>query len=277
MNLMITLVFYQEADPYKSKGTGVVYIHNSFNATIIDKLSYRSDNLEALFVNIKINSIIKTVGVIYNPPSGDNKMFLCELQQIIENCSSTDVQILGDFNFDLHKISNENDQKFEEIILTGGMFPLISLATHAKPNCNKTCIDNIFTNQPESVKISGTIEQSVSHHFSVFCFSTVKHSPTKKEAVAQHYDFSKSKTELFIADLQKTLQQECTFTSLSEFLEMYDEKIDKYFKLENPKITKRNWKVNPWITDGLINSIRKKDKLYFASKHTTSVKIVMVT
>ena len=35
-------------------------------------------------------------------------------------------------------------------------------------------------------------------------------------------------------------------------------KIDKYFKLENPKITKRNWKVNPWITDGLVISIKKK-------------------
>ena len=44
------------------------------------------------------------------------------------------------------------------------------------------------------------------------------------------------------------------------------------FKIKNPKISKRNWKVNPWITDGLIISIRKKDELYSDWKKTTSSK-----
>ena len=61
--------------------------------------------------------------------------------------------------------------KDEELILTNGMFPLISLCTHARPECRETCIDNILTNEVSSVIMSGTIEQSVSHHFSIFQFT----------------------------------------------------------------------------------------------------------
>ena len=47
-----------------------------------------------------------------------------------------------------------------------------------------------------------------------------------------------------------------------DFLNIYNAKIDNFFKLEKPKLSKRNWQVNPWITDGLITSINKKKETY---------------
>ena len=163
---------------------------------------------------------------------------------------------------------------FNIMILTSGAFPLISIATHAKPNFKETCIDNILTNEPNSVILTGTIEESVSNHFSIFSFMNIELNQIKKEPVAQHYEFSDSKTELFIDSLKNSLDCNDSFCNdnFVQFLELYDQKIDEHFKLKNPKISKRNWKVNPWITDGLIISIRKKDELYKDWKKTTSAK-----
>ena len=47
-------------------------------------------------------------------------------------------------------------------------------------------------------------------------------------------------------------------------------KLKKKFKLDQPKIFKRNWQVNPWITDGLVTSINKKGDLYNTWKGTTT-------
>ncbi len=44
---------------------------------------------------------------------------------------------------------------------------------------------------------------------------------------------------------------------------MYTSQVDKFFKLETPKITKRTQSANPWITDGLIISIDAKHKLCY--------------
>ena len=68
---------YQDTDVNKSKGTGVaLYIHNSLSAKEDNFLSQRSENLESLFVKLKLGTEEHTVGVVYNPPSGDKANLL---------------------------------------------------------------------------------------------------------------------------------------------------------------------------------------------------------
>ena len=57
---------------------------------------------------------------------------------------------MGDFNINLFKDCKTNSL-FEEYILSNGFFPTISIVTHHKPNCKKSCIDNILTNRPELI------------------------------------------------------------------------------------------------------------------------------
>ena len=91
--------------------------------------------------------------------------------------------------------------------------------------------------------------------------------------MAFNYDFSESKTELFVKRLE-ILSDESKNSlgdDLDDFLNIFNTKIDEFFKLDQPKISKRNWLVNPWITEGLIISINKKESLYENWKRTTSV------
>ena len=123
--------FYQDPYPGKRKGSGVaLYVHKSMNASVDRTLSHTSQNLETLFIKININSQIQTVGVAYRPPNGNFENFLSEFQCILHNCPTKNLYLMGDFNVDLHKIDNENSKAYEELILTSGMFPLISASTH---------------------------------------------------------------------------------------------------------------------------------------------------
>ena len=123
--------FYQDIQPGKGKGTGVgLYIHNSLNATVIDKFSHSTPNLETLFVSISNHPQPITVGVLYRPPNGSSDAALNELSSIIESLPKKSVYIMGDFNIDLHTPNSKLVNELEEIALTTGFIPLISLNTH---------------------------------------------------------------------------------------------------------------------------------------------------
>ena len=78
---------YQHKLNDKKKGSGVaLYIHNSLNATIYDKLSQVTENLETLFVTISGDNPI-TIGTLYRPPNGNLEKALDELSSIIDIAS----------------------------------------------------------------------------------------------------------------------------------------------------------------------------------------------
>ncbi len=133
---------------------------------------------------------------------------------------------MGDFNFDLHKLEGVNSQAFEELILQQGIYPLISVCTHAKPGCRETCIDNILSNTPSDVIVTGTIELDASHHHAVFQLSNISHDNVEKEAEKQYYDFRNSNIELFLSDLEKFARPlNHVYVTFEDFLEFYDKKL----------------------------------------------------
>ena len=57
-----------------------------------------------------------------------------------------------------------------------GFTPVISTATHKKPDCHFTCIDNIFGNNSERVVYSCTLKSHISHHRSLILKYSLKNS-----------------------------------------------------------------------------------------------------
>ena len=111
-----------------------------------------------------------TIGAIYRPPSADFYKSLEELAYILQQLPKKFTHIIGDFNVDLHKDTSCEVKEFESIMLTNGFLPLISIHTHEKPGCNKSCIDNVFTNSINDYITSGTISKIISHHLPIFFY-----------------------------------------------------------------------------------------------------------
>ena len=272
---------YQSKIEGKKKGSGLgLYINRKYNFTLNDSLSLCNQNIEALFVNITGMEKPIVIGALYRPPNGDIKKFNSELENIFNELNAlttSDCYILGDFNINLHCLTLSPHQKFEELVITSGFTPLISTATHQHPNCAKTCIDNILTNNVENISISGTIDLNVSNHSAIFHFSRLIPSVVNSSGkITIHYKYSKENIDKFCTDLSERLKTALLNNAdknFESFTTAFQASVDAGCKLAVPKTTKRNAVTNPWITSGLIRSISKKDELYSNWKKSISNKL----
>ena len=267
--------FYNETIPDKTKGTGVaLYVHNSFNATLNKHACTLTHDIESLFINITKNKTLINVGVIYRPPNGNVKEFLNEFEKIILHLPKSTTFIMGDFNLDLLKTNVTDINHYEEIFLSHGLFPLISLATHHIPSKIGSCIDNIFTNDIDSIVESGIVDDSGTHHSPIFSISNLNLNDRvqKNPQHVQYYNFSRKNLDNLVEDLGENynnlIGDDPNTPDFSKFFNTFSEAVDKSCKLKKPKTSKRNTINNPWITESIINAIDTKKKYYKEWKKT---------
>jgi len=268
--------FFGDVLPGKFKGSGVaLYVHESFNATLNSQACSVTPDIEYIFVKVSINKKVINIGAIYRPPNGNTDQYFKDYENVIKTLPKGPTFVLGDFNFDLFKTGDVNVDRHEETSILHGLFPLISLATHERSSSKRgTCIDNIFTNCTDNITHSGTIQDIGINHSPIFSLSYLNLNQTKSKTPAQtqFYSFSKENVDSLVDELaqqrQNLLGPNPEIPDFSAFLNTYQEAVDKTCKLSKPKTTKRNAINNPWITDGIIESINEKKKLYTSWKKT---------
>jgi len=258
--------FYQSVIEGKHKGTGVaLYIDEQFNSEILDEASICTNDLESLFIKLSRPSCSEAlvVGVIYRPPNGDPKAFLDKFRDICALLPESGARVMGDFNIDFFQMHNNTNlaSQFEDLIISHGLSPAISIPTHQRSNCRPTCIDNILTNDIDKVIHSGTLSDSIGDHLPVFELSTIYFAKPAVEKHIKYYDYSNKNLENFTQNLSEKLADHQVSHDFVNFVNIFSEALDDTCKLERPKVTKRTRMNNPWITDGLIAAIDRKHEL----------------
>ena len=269
---------YSSKIPNKSKGTGLgIYICNDFQFNRLEKFCCYTENLEALFVEVTNLEIPQTIGVIYRPPSGNLLEFYNELECLLTELPNKNVQICGDFNIDL---LSKNNNEFEHLIFEKNLIPTISLATHEKPGCAPSLIDNILINSTQNLNLSGILESKVSHHHPIFNIFTVNLNETDNPTKCPRYDFCESNTNKFLGEIEGEMSKMIPVINFNEqgfekFVEIFHAKIDDNFLVDESKFkqSKRNRLSNPWITNGIIASVQCKSYFYEKSKNHVLKKI----
>ena len=112
---------------------------------------------------------IRMIGVAYRPSNGNKLQSLAELNSLMTKLLHSNVYLTGDFNIDL--LGNLATE-LEDTVFVNGFNPLISIATHFKPGCKPSCIDNILTNSTDTLKSSGVLKSNVNHHCPIFCITS---------------------------------------------------------------------------------------------------------
>ena len=247
----------------KHKGSGVgLYIHESLNTETMEQFTYCTPNIECIIVKTTNIPEPKTFGVIYRPPSGDLTVFLEIYESILKGLPKKGVHLMGDYNIDLLDSKSKNTSSFEDVFLSSGFAPTISKATHERPNCKKSCIDNIFTNEIESIILSGVISDKIGHHSMVFQFLDTKVNCQKaSEKHVQSYNFSNSNIHNFVNMLSEEFTNIQPSKNFNDFTNAFNLALEKSCKLDKPKITKRTPLNNPWITEGIIAAVDRKHEL----------------
>ena len=149
---------------------------------------------------------------------------------------------MGDFNYDLLKQLESAIENFEEVFLSQGFFPLISLATHSSSATQSSCIDNIFTNDIDKISLSGVIKNMGKHHspvFSLMDFNLDK-ACCKSPTQIQEYSYSSKNIDSLTKELDLELVEIYKNLNFDSFFLLFKNCIDQCCKLATPKCSKRN-------------------------------------
>jgi hypothetical protein len=256
---------YNEKFEDKRKGTGIgIYVHNDYIFNRNKKFCRCTKNLECLFITITNLEVPVTVGVFYRPPSGSVKDFLSEWEGLLEGLPKTNVLLMGDFNIDLFKPNSD----FENVFYSNNLIPTISVATHEKPGCRPSLIDNIFINNSEGLRSAGVLDNRVSHHSPIFCFLDYKKSSTVEDEIkCPKYDYCNSNIDTFLEKICTEVMEksyDCDESGFSGFVGDIKGLVESCFRVDEEQFKKsrRNFYTNPWITPGLIASVNKKHFYY---------------
>ena len=226
-----------------------------------------------------------TLGNIYkasrNYNVADMRAFISEFEPIVNKLCKEKIQLLlaGDFNINLLKCDTfQLFNEFYELLLSFGLIPNITLPTRIT-NTTATLIDQIYSKFDKNVNsdyFAGIIASKLSDHFPIFLSI-----PLDVEKVKQSKTVTiKSNSATDIDKFKCTLDQ-INWSSVVNFENMdninikYNNFMSKFTSIQNEclpekvvKFDKHKHPINPWITSGLINSIKYRDRLFSKLKKT---------
>ena len=259
-------------------GGGVsLYIDESMEYIVREDLCLMNNTVESLFIEIDKDTINKKmnciVGVIYRPPDTDVKLFNEKMNEIL-SCIKTEKKLaylLGDFNLNLLSIDKHKDtQDFIDSMYSFSMFPCITKPTRVTSR-SATLIDNLFVNDVLNEDVlSGILYSDISDHFPVFYIDYTCIRPSKprtfKKRIYSQTNIDTFSRALESNDWSKVLTSEDPQEAYTCFHNIFTDIYNKCFPLRTFRDGYKNRK--PWLTEGLKQSIKIKNRMYKRHKKT---------
>ena len=255
-------------------GGGVgLYIKNNLNYEILHNLSHFEKGVyESIWIKIIINKKdYLLLGNIYRPntPPLGNSIRATQIHASILDKIKLDkslrkgkIIICSDFNLDIANVDNINSNNYLDLHFQHGLIPLITLSAHTTTTSARV-IDHIFVKQPPTDAFSGVLQIQISDHLpTIYSDPTILTSDVEaplarplvnKVTIASYLKLLKKVTFLFNGEPEH---------DFNHFFELVTAAGDLAFPLTSPKSNKRKNRNQPWITKGILVSIRRKHSLF---------------
>ena len=210
------------------------------------------------------------IGVIYRPNTQHDAdidifcTFLFDIIDIITN-EKNRCMLMGDCNIDLLKYnSHDKTTEYVDNVYSRGIMSLIHYPTRVT-HSTATLLDHIYTNNVSSNSKSGIIATDVADHFGTFHVIPRK-SINYSNVPAEKRIYSDRNINWFKTYFDETYFKhlsdiECPDEAYNSFIIVYNLAFEKAFTLIKTKANRKRVKSEPWMTSGLITSLRTKSKL----------------
>ena len=273
-NLNITNYTFEGTPTESSAGGTGLYISNNLVYKRRNDLEiYKSNQLESTFIeiiNIGRPNII--VSCIYRHPCMSlnefNEDFLHPLLLKLSPEHNKKIFLMGDFNVDLLKADKHPDSStFLDLFESYNLMPKIIFPTRVTSR-SRTLIDNIFTNLLDQATISGNLDLSISDHLPQFLVTPIYNNAVPKKHNIMIRDMKRFNKENFVNDIQNINWDELLAFeqnidhSFDSFLNKVNEILDKHAPLKRANKKELKIQQKPWITGGILCSIKKRDIIF---------------
>ena len=269
-------IFIHSPSPTKAGGVGA-YISNHLKFTVNDTYRLGVNGCEDLWLDISFpNMKLPFVfGVIYRHPHNNHTQFYEALDESLHllTRNNSKVLMMGDVNIDI--CSSQNNSllhQYLDTLYSNGFLCCIDKPTRIASS-SRTAIDHIITNLVNDEIIPGILEFHIADHLPIFC--SISSLPVKPTFIKPRYrNINNVELNAFRQDLCNVLEplyQEFTELPItSTNLDMHfnnlvaniEAVVDKHAPLQTVSRKWRRFSQKPWLTKGIITSIKHKQKLY---------------
>ena len=259
---------FHTVGPGNGRGRGVsVFVDDRMSAVRLPELSVSNDTIETCAVKVTYNTLNIIVICIYRPHSDSIPNFTSSLCEILSNSllSQQKIFLLGDFNVNL--LSDENNNiLFKTELQSLAFASLISKPTRFPPDNSSSLpslLDHIWTNSMFNCS-SGIVLTDVSDHSPIFVnFKPACHLNEKIEIKFRY--FSEENIDKFVAAISNIDWNDILVDDINVSMDKFDKVVNDIYCSNFPVKTKTisvKRLMKPWLTSGILHSIRKKSKYF---------------
>ncbi|XP_044764413.1 uncharacterized protein LOC123320977 [Coccinella septempunctata] len=255
-------VYYNNSTINQNDGV-IMYIRSN----LVHKVKFKVIN-ELSVLNCSLVKKGRSFNIVpmYRPHSYRVERFLDDLENFLSEGNLGGVTyLLGDINVDILDQSDSISEEYLQILNGAGFKSIINSVTRQTAN-TATCIDHMFVKglSTTDLVVPLTLRTNVTDHYVTIALHQVSATRTTG-TVGQTFVYRKCvNRELLLSELSKVCWEEFRRT------EDVEEKSKIFMAnilncVESATITSRKStpkKRQPWITTGLINSIRRRDLLF---------------
>lgn len=259
-------VFYNNAKHNQNDGI-VIYVNSSLNPKI-KNVKLELSGVTLTCIDVTINNIAFCISCIYRPPSTDTQFFISDVESYLStNNLKKQVDILiGDININLGNENNLEVNTYLSMLNRYGFLSAINSPTRVTIETT-SIIDHIFIrkNNLSHLKFSPfVLLSSITDHYPVML--DISHESLPQMSVdnsiiktASKINFNRFHDLVSEQDWTSVLMLEDAELAMHEF-----NLIMSNIKQNSTTIVtykSKHRKIKPWITEGIIQSIKKKDKM----------------
>ena len=239
-----------------------------------------TEYLEHCVVELKTDNKNILLVSAYRPPNMNAKVFLSEYKKLLSNLKKMknhEVIIGLDHNLDLLKSHlNQSTNDFMDMNLDGEMIPCITKPTRITKT-SATLIDNIMVSRAlQRSYDSFVILEDISDHFA--CFVVLKDQ--KKSNKGPRFVTTRNLDDNKITEIISKLQQINWTEVLNDlganqgfdhFHSTLINTIDDVAPETEIRVSRKKTRKDPWVSKGILNSIRKQKRLYLAQLQDSTI------
>ena len=265
-----------------------IFLDSRFNYRTLSINDPTAIAMEQQFVEIDLEApgskpII--IGNIYRLP----RQTSAEIEQFINNFSETlsiltnrnnEVVLCGDFNLNLLRIKDDSGiSNFFDTLMSNSFVPKITVPTRFSTN-SATLIDNIFCKVSNNFSSSttGVLIDRISDHqpYYIALDYIIQRRLSPKTVKINRYNnisIDKFKQELLQENIINKLDSSPHSDPNGNYIILHDiiqKAKQKHLPTVTKKFNKHKHKKEKWITRGIINSIKFRDKLHLRLRRTPS-------
>lgn len=246
------------------RGGGVaMFVTDSLHYTILSSVSSCSPELEALFLKLEWGLV---VGVVYRPPSSSLTMFFDKLEIILSSLAKNyknEVIIVGDVNIDT---LSRNTMDYTYLLQSYNFRNLINSPTRIT-TFSATSIDHALTNIDTGAH-AGVYQTPISDHLPIFV--NVDTPPAIKENKSRtdiKLDYESFRKKLLLLNTDLIYHEDVNI----EFSNLITTLVDLIKNSSRSTTASRRYKpICPWMTEEILNVLKKKDYWYHKWLHHRS-------